>query len=132
MAVRQCFNLAIEVLLVSRDPPRTGDALNGSFHLVIEVLLVSSQYKTGRLVCGSKFQSRNRGSFDFKEITRVDPNNTLLGFNLVIEVLLVSSFDVPSSRHQDLTFQSRNRGSFGFKTSIIVVVVNIVFRVSIS
>ena len=63
------------------------------FNLVIEVLLISS------LSCGSYpktslkvgFQSRNRGSFDFKSVPTL------------VQV-------VPQS-----VFQSRNRGSFDFK-----------------
>ena len=61
-----------------------------SFNLVIEVLLIS------RLVCGigreseSEFQSRNRGSFDFKTLAGMPSASLLRGFNLVIEVLLIS------------------------------------------
>ena len=61
-----------------------------SFNLVIEVLLISSaSVFLKRPVC-RMFQSRNRGSFDFK------------GAVLLLKV-------------GDKLFQSRNRGSFDFK-----------------
>ena len=63
-----CFNLVIEVLLISR--------------------LVTGNSKTRFILA---FQSRNRGSFDFKGI-----------------------YDVSASVERKV-FQSRNRGSFDFK-----------------
>ena len=63
---RLCFNLVIEVLLVSSISNQTNPiVINAVSHLVIEVLLqgicpICDEY------IGLKFQSRNRGSFDFK------------------------------------------------------------------
>ena len=61
------------------------------FNLVIEVLLISSFQDQSHQRCNSQFQSRNRGSFDFKCIIRVCRVSRILRFNLVIEVLLISS-----------------------------------------
>ena len=63
-----CFNLAIEILLISR------------------ITVSSVKY------VGFKFQSRNRDSFDFKigpplQVGIVDHQS----FNLAIEILLISS-----------------------------------------
>ena len=70
----------------------------------------------------SVFQSRNRGSFDFKP--RVPcPSGTYghLSFNLVIEVLLISRQIVsPSEQPPEFLFQSRNRGSFDFKFMVFL------------
>ena len=88
----QCFNLVIEVLLISRlSQSRSDKTSQASFNLVIEVLLISRRWKWEQGIAGTMFQSRNRGSFDFK----------------------VKSITVG----QDITgeFQSRNRGSFDFK-----------------
>ena len=64
-----------------------------------------------------KFQSRNRGSFDFKAIAIWEPRVIITGFNLVIEVLLISSgTETIDQQCQKLGFQSRNRGSFDFKS----------------
>ena len=61
------------------------------FNLGIEVLLISSSDSDRRIrMIPDKFQSRNRGSFDFK--ANIDPDD-LIGTG----------------------FQSRNRGSFDFK-----------------
>ena len=62
------------------------------------------------------FQSRNRGSFDFKR-SRMRPRKAMnLSFNLVIEVLLISrEIHVIEISDLALMFQSRNRGSFDFK-----------------
>ena len=63
-----------------------------------------------------EFQSRNRGSFDFKyfRVNRIE--NSTLRFNLVIEVLLISSgSDSVRALLCKRLFQSRNRGSFDFK-----------------
>ena len=64
----QCFNLVIEVLLVSRRNPDPRKRYGAGFNLVIEVLLVSSSEQTLSPVSCSQFQSRNRGSFGFKKI----------------------------------------------------------------
>ena len=69
------------------------DRLSRCFNLVIEVLLISSLNLSVTVITPKEFQSRNRGSFDFKE--GVTFNNACL---------------------QDM-FQSRNRGSFDFKNS---------------
>ena len=62
------FNLVIEVLLISRlrgHHPRQENPLR--FNLVIEVLLISREGNPKRIVEDKlQFQSRNRGSFDFK------------------------------------------------------------------
>ena len=64
------------------------------------------------------FQSRNRGSFDFKQPhrkrqTSISPQQS---FNLVIEVLLISSEELRTLIEVLVEkFQSRNRGSFDFK-----------------
>ena len=68
------FNLVIEVLLISSQIGwQEHDDTGQSFNLVIEVLLISSQQpftaislRTTRL-----FQSRNRGSFNFKSSERI-------------------------------------------------------------
>ena len=67
-----CFNLVIEVLLISSNRP----------------IFINARHRT-------RFQSRNRGSFDFKPISR--PRRTDVAFT---------------------EFQSRNRGSFDFKNSV--------------
>ena len=62
------------------------------------------------------FQSRNRGSFDFK-YTIPKACKEVTGFNLVIEVLLISSLYMTLySMKAESQFQSRNRGSFDFKS----------------
>ena len=61
------------------------------------------------------FQSRNRGSFDFKENRQLQQETPGASFNLVIEVLLISSHTVSLDALQAILFQSRNRGSFDFK-----------------
>ena len=86
------------------------------FNLVIEVLLISSAAGLDADQTESAlFQSRNRGSFDFKNKTAFPQCDICTGFNLVIEVLLISSSSVPSSGLILSKFQSRNRGSFDFK-----------------
>ena len=62
------------------------------------------------------FQSRNRGSFDFKGHPHRDLFRPSQGFNLVIEVLLISSEYIEEALISDVKFQSRNRGSFDFKS----------------
>ena len=62
------FNLVIEVLLISRED-EDGEARVSPicFNLVIEVLLISSELKNAYPnTAHIQFQSRNRGSFDFK------------------------------------------------------------------
>ena len=63
----------------------------------------------------SVFQSRNRGSFDFKLDDHIRKSMTPKRFNLVIEVLLISSLFLVIFSHSPDKFQSRNRGSFDFK-----------------
>ena len=64
------------------------------------------------------FQSRNRGSFDFKKDSWKASNiSDVFGFNLVIEVLLISSQITCYLEMFYIKFQSRNRGSFDFKCS---------------
>ena len=114
------------------------------FNLVIEVLLISSLTRPiGTSFLCILFQSRNRGSFDFKSRADMASARVGLGFNLVIEVLLISrekhvivfdwlacSFNLVievlliSSEGVDADalpaglFQSRNRGSFDFKPTV--------------
>ena len=124
-----CFNLVIEVLLISRSYAALGCYERGEqcFNLVIEVLLISRppaddnpmplaivfqsrnrgsfDFKFKRQTFAwrwnAMFQSRNRGSFDFKISTKqLYPNSITVGFNLVIEVLLISSFStLPIAYH---------------------------------
>ena len=62
------------------------------------------------------FQSRNRGSFDFKPWNSHLIVSVMKCFNLVIEVLLISSLlDACLWTSETYPFQSRNRGSFDFK-----------------
>ena len=63
------------------------------------------------------FQSRNRGSFDFKCKRNRGRTHDCPGFNLAIEVLLISRIitDEVFHKHVGLMFRSRNRGSFDFK-----------------
>ena len=63
-----CFNLVIEMLLISSDQNKMLKAENKSFNLVIEMLLISSiaSLGTGGWNGGASFQSRNRDAFDFK------------------------------------------------------------------
>ena len=62
-----------------------------SFNLVIEVLLISRLLAGDKVIVQlEKFQSRNRGSFDFKRVSI-------------------------TRRCRMCGFQSRNRGSFDFK-----------------
>ena len=88
------FNLVIEVLLISScclavlvAPPTY------CFNLVIEVLLISSPSCQQHRQILAGFQSRNRGSFDFKGKMMLGLTVHSRGFNLVIEVLLISSLD---------------------------------------
>ena len=66
-----------------------------------------------------RFQSRNRGSFDFKWHLVRSFCIVCRRFNLVIEVLLISSQSRLLCQYRGLQFQSRNRGSFDFKSSLI-------------
>ena len=92
----ECFNLVIEVLLISRQRcTRTNHEYCG-FNLVIEVLLISR----------SRWQTRSQ-------------ETTLDSFNLVIEVLLISSqYREVADNDYNTLFQSRNRGSFDFKVQM--------------
>ena len=88
------------------------------FNLVIEVLLISSlDPRAWYWEHSLSFQSRNRGSFDFKYFLRQNHVLSLYRFNLVIEVLLISSEVAGFSVVPPVKFQSRNRGSFDFKDS---------------
>ena len=89
---------------------------NLRFNLVIEVLLISREtaFESARLA--AVFQSRNRGSFDFKGDGTV---GNPLGVNL-FQSRNRGSFDFKGSIHCEsrftlIQFQSRNRGSFDFK-----------------
>ena len=66
------------------------------------------------------FQSRNRGSFHFKNTYSVRMNKVGTCFNLVIEVLFISRLKICRSATGICSFQSRNRGSFHFKCSVTV------------
>ena len=61
-----CFNLVIEVLLISSLPHEALAVPQDCFNLVIEVLLISSAKSSIHVAFVKSFQSRNRGSFDFK------------------------------------------------------------------
>ena len=65
------FNLVIEVLLISSPVAAASPVLLAqSFNLVIEVLLISREsFSSSACAIALRFQSRNRGSFDFKRIT---------------------------------------------------------------
>ena len=69
----------------------------------------------------TQFQSRNRGSFDFKGVPIIEATAPLPCFNLVIEVLLISSREDVAYRVRVFRFQSRNRGSFDFKLRVITL-----------
>ena len=85
------FNLVIEVLLISSVRIGVKRATLYRFNLVIEVLLISRPSgSTMRSVGSILFQSRNRGSFDFKGRVAAPRPRVILSFNLVIEVLLIS------------------------------------------
>ena len=88
----RCFNLAIEILLISSScvEVASNNPLR-SFNLAIEILLISSS------------------------CVEVASNNPLRSFDLVIEILLISSTLNFSSSVPTLLFRSRNRGSFDFK-----------------
>ena len=113
------FNLVIEVLLISSHKRLCRRAENCQrFNLVIEVLLISSHNLAVLQILMCQFQSRNRGSFDFKSprrsvVCRHDRQSWFQSRNR-------GSFDFKSSgngrmRQPNRTFQSRNRGSFDFK-----------------
>ena len=78
--------------------------------------MISSQKADTDPVGVTMFQSRNRGSFDFKA-SRFDGGvgDFDVGFNLVIEVLLISRIREFTNFTPGELFQSRNRGSFDFK-----------------
>ena len=88
-----CFNLVIEVLVVSSYlSSHHGTRYISCFNLVIEVLVVSSGHAP-KHCCRSGMR-----------------------FNLVIEVLVVSSISPPAIKDLTLSFQSRNRGTCCFKS----------------
>ena len=66
------------------------------------------------------FQSRNRGSYRFK-LSRQTQQTRTISFNLVIEVLIVSREPARPNSNRALLFQSRNRGSYRFKVNACVV-----------
>ena len=113
------FNLVIEVLLISRLHKNYNVIPKKKrFNLVIEVLLISRTRGNPRYVEADQFQSRNRGSFDFKAGLLHEMHlNSLGSFNLVIEVLLISSVSRRINNLEQIQFQSRNRGSFDFKSA---------------
>ncbi len=86
------------------------------FNLVIEVLLISSTIRiVSAFINRVAFQSRNRGSFDFKpsefwtqmaDYPFQSRNRGSFDFKTVL-----SRFEPPAGTE----FQSRNRGSFDFK-----------------
>ena len=80
------------------------------------------------------FQSRNRGSFDFKGYTPLHRiAKPTIRFNLVIEVLLISrAYKDTVLGCADLLFQSRNRGSFDFKRAAMSHEKDKALQVSIS
>ena len=116
--IQTCFNLVIEVLLISS----IGES--GSHCSRCEPLFQSRNrgsfdFKPEMAACSPSqvaFQSRNRGSFDFKQETKIADGDILLSFNLVIEVLLISSNEFSVDASLLIKFQSRNRGSFDFKS----------------
>ena len=110
------FNLVIEVLLISSQHARRLPHSINSFNLVIEVLLISSNVVDAEEEDYARFQSRNRGSFDFKKMEAKQTKWRTRSFNLVIEVLLISSLWGLVHLLPSASFQSRNRGSFDFKT----------------
>ena len=93
-------------------PPPSG------FNLVIEVLLISSVIVHFAVVKSvTLFQSRNRGSFDFKSLM---PSNVPMNVKK-FQSRNRGSFDFKLRRQEiqsqtKFAFQSRNRGSFDFKT----------------
>ena len=112
-----CFNLVIEVLVVSRTVGETqhhSDIV--SFNLVIEVLVVSSYgwLSIADFDTTDLFQSRNRGSCRFKVVCRVETRHGETCFNLVIEVLVVSSRRSDTGRSEDNT-------SFNLVIEVLVV-----------
>ena len=60
------------------------------------------------------FQSRNRGSFDFKPATTPSPLRLSLSFNLVIEVLLISSY-------KDIYFPPSDIISFNLVIEVLLI-----------
>ena len=125
-----CFNLVIEILLISRhnsqqigsisrilfqsrnrdtfDFKRRSTATQPKskqhrFNLVIEILLISRNNTTHLLLNNRQtFQSRNRDTFDFKNARPVRCRHRLRSFNLVIEILLISSTEA-GRRYKEIT-----------------------------
>ena len=61
-----CFNLVIEMLLISSTYQMARGGWDACFNLVIEMLLISSKEQAFNDLITSRFQSRNRDAFDFK------------------------------------------------------------------
>ena len=113
----RCFNLVIEVLLISRS--HTGRDVRKSYIMFQSRNRGSFDFKLSQAFERSasfKFQSRNRGSFDFK--------NSLVWMGCYLLSTFQSrnrgSFDFKKQKAEFcilfcLMFQSRNRGSFDFK-----------------
>ena len=79
------------MLLISRHRVRHDRLYPQCFNLVIEMLLISSTGRWPPPIFGQKFQSRNRDAFDFKIWKRVSRSAAqVFSFNLVIEMLLIS------------------------------------------
>ena len=111
VAHESCFNLVIEVLLVS-SLTNCRICLYVAFNLVIEVLLVSRLQLFG---CYRRFNLVIEVLL-VSVYSALNRHWILAQFQLVIEVLLVSQHRCRSLRHhRHNKFQSRNRGSFGFK-----------------
>ena len=111
-----CFNLVIEVLLISSQIRLTRQAACPTcFNLVIEVLLISSQRDARTHATHARFQSRNRGSFDFKP----NPQLSYQSVSRLFQSRNRGSFDFKRAAqvhgYEVSMFQSRNRGSFDFK-----------------
>ena len=109
------------------------------FNLVIEVLVVSSWRAWGGPSRRSKFQSRNRGTCRFKSSSLKVRVKTSKRFNFVIEVLVVSRRHCPDplhlqqccfnfvievlvvSRIENLTSSTSGTPSFNFVIEVLVV-----------
>ena len=116
------------------------------FNLVIEILLISRIVPTTNCVSQCSFQSRNRDTSDFKFHEDVRYNFYLICFNLVIEILLISSpscssglrsmflrfnlvieillisIESKASRYSfQSSFQSRNRDTSDFKMGMNLI-----------
>ena len=118
-----CFNLVIEVLLISRYAEDSANASLKSicFNLVIEVLLISSHRLCLLMDRGSeRFNLVIEVLLISRGLGRLAQRESLSRFNLVIEVLLISTMSISPSSSGGM-FQSRNRGSFDFNASWLFV-----------